>query len=110
VRHPGQPAWLAEDFPGESAEEFLRHASPVVHFARNAKQDAVLGGPHISAGDQVVLFYCFGNRDEAVWEEPRRFDLSRPRRLHVAFGGGGVHYCMGNGVRGLSCERCSRRS
>ena len=100
-RHPDQRAWLAEDFAGRigpSVEEFLRHAATVIHFARNATQDTELGGQHIRAGDQVVLFYCSGNRDESVWDEPGRFDLTRPRRPHVGFGGGGVHYCLGSGI------------
>jgi cytochrome P450 len=100
-RHPDQRAWLAEDVAGRmgpSVEEFLRHAATVIHFARNATQDTELGGQHIRAGDQVVLFYCSGNRDESVWDEPGRFDLTRPRRPHVGFGGGGVHYCLGNGI------------
>ena len=100
-QHPEQRAWLAEDFAGRigpSVDEFLRHAATVIHFARNAVEDTELGGQHIRAGDQVVLFYCSGNRDESVWDEPGRFDLSRPRRAHVGFGGGGVHYCLGNGI------------
>ncbi len=99
--HPDQRDWLAEDYDGRigvSIDEFLRHAATVIHFARNATQDTVLGGQHIRAGDQIVLFYCSGNRDESVWEDPARFDLQRPRRPHIAFGGGGIHYCLGNGI------------
>ncbi len=100
-QHPDQWAWLREDFDariGGAIEEFIRHACPVIQFARTATKDVELGGQQITAGDKVVLFYCSGNRDETVFAEPRRFDLSRPRTAHVGFGGGGVHYCLGNGV------------
>lgn len=100
-RNPDQRAWLAEDFDGRimaSIEEFVRHASPVVEFARTATRDTELAGQKITAGDKVVIFYCSGNRDESVFPDPHKFDLTRPRSSHVGFGGGGVHFCLGNGV------------
>jgi cytochrome P450 len=44
----------------------------------------------------VGLLYCSANRDESAFPEPNRFDLTRPPGQHAAFGGGGVHYCLGN--------------
>lgn len=99
--HPDQRAWLMEDFEGrimQSVEEFVRHASPVMDFARTASVDTTIAGVEISAGDKVMMFYCSGNRDEAVWNDPATFDLTRERRRHVGFGGGGAHFCLGNGV------------
>jgi cytochrome P450 len=100
-RNPDQRAWLIEDFDGRIAgaiEEFIRHASPVIEFGRMATDDTELGGQRIAKGDKVVMFYCSGNRDESVFEDPHRFDLTRPRMPHVGFGGGGVHFCLGNSV------------
>lgn len=100
-RNPDQREWLMEDFDGRitgAIEEFVRHASPVIEFARTATQDTELGGQQIQAGDKMGLFYCSGNRDERVFENPDTFDLSRKPNPHVGFGGGGVHYCLGNGV------------
>ncbi len=100
-RNPGQRAWLMEDFDGRiagSVEEFIRHASPVTEFIRTASQDTELAGQQITRGDKVTIFYCSGNRDESVFEDPHRFNLARPRLPHVAFGGGGVHFCLGNGI------------
>lgn len=100
-RHPDQKHWLYEEFAtrvGSAIEEFVRFASPVMEFARIATRDVELGGQTISAGDKVAIFYCSGNRDESVFEDPHRFDLFRPRTPHVGFGGGGVHYCLGNGL------------
>jgi cytochrome P450 len=100
-RNPDQRAWLTENFDGRIAdaiEEFIRHASPVIEFARTATEDTELSGQKIGKGDKVAIFYCSGNRDESVFEHPHRFDLRRPRRPHVGFGGGGVHFCLGNSV------------
>ncbi|WP_426323273.1 cytochrome P450 [Microbacterium sp. E-13] len=100
-RNPDQKAWLTEDFDGRiaaSIEEFVRHASPVIQFARTAMEDIEIRGQQIERGDKVVLFYCSGNRDEESWPDAHVFDLQRERVPHVGFGGGGVHYCLGNGV------------
>jgi cytochrome P450 len=99
--HPEQRDWLMEDFDGRimaSIEEFVRHATPVIQFARTAARDVELGGAQISAGDKVVLFYCSGNRDESVFTDPGAFDLTRPHSRHVGFGGGGAHFCLGSNV------------
>jgi cytochrome P450 len=98
-RHPEQKKWLQDDYDGRIAtatEEFLRFATPVLNFARTATEDVELGGQQIEVGDKVGLFYCSANRDESVYPEPHRFDITRPLSAHQAFGGGGVHYCLGN--------------
>ena len=41
------------------------------------------------------MIYSSANRDSAVFEHPERFDLSRNPNRHVAFGGGGAHFCLG---------------
>ena len=80
--------------PG-AIEEMLRFCSPVVHFRRTATRDVVLGGQPIAAGEKVVVFYASANRDETVFSDPDTFDIGRSPNEHVAFGGGGVHYCLG---------------
>jgi cytochrome P450 len=100
-RNPDQRAYLLEDFDGRimpAVEEFVRHGSPVMQFTRTALVDTELGGQQIAEGDKVCVFYCSGNRDEAVFDRPHDFDLSRPRNPHVGFGGGGPHFCIGAGL------------
>src|SRR5262249_45895663 len=76
-------------------EEMLRHQSPVQHFRRTATRDATVAGRPIAAGDKVVMFYTSANRDESRFPDPDRFDIARMPNEHVAFGGGGTHYCLG---------------
>ena len=80
--------------PG-AIEEMLRFCSPVVHFRRTATRDVVLGGQPIATGEKVVVFYASANRDETVFSDPDTFDIGRSPNEHVAFGGGGVHFCLG---------------
>ena len=97
VEHPEQLAALRADpalLPG-AVEEMLRWASPVAFFARRATRDTDVHGVRIAAGDRVTLWYASANRDEAVFADPFRFDIRRTANDHLAFGGGGPHYCLG---------------
>jgi len=78
-----------------ATEEVLRWASPVMYFRRNATCDVELGGQLIRAGDKISLWYVSANRDEAVFADPFRFDIGRDPNPHIAFGGGGPHFCLG---------------
>ncbi len=107
AENPDQRAWLREDpdrWDG-AIEEFLRWSTPVMHFRRTATRDTELGGQAIAEGDRVVIWHISGNRDEAVFEDPYTLDLGRTPNdhlvgntvstNHVAFGGGGPHFCLG---------------
>ncbi|HEX4434291.1 MAG TPA: cytochrome P450 [Acidimicrobiales bacterium] len=84
-----------DDVLGPAIEEMVRCATPVIRFGRTATADTVLGGVEIAEGDPVVMFYESANRDEAVFPDPQSFDITRSPNPHVAFGGGGVHFCLG---------------
>ncbi len=86
-------------------EELLRVVSPVMHFRRTSTADTTLGGATIHAGDKVVVFYVSANRDEAVFDDPDRLDIARAPNEHVAFGGGGAHFCLGANLARLEI-RC----
>ena len=86
-----------ELIPG-AVEEFLRWASPVYHFRRTATRDIELGGKQIKAGDKVVMWFASGNRDENVFTDPYRFDVTRTNVDHLTFGKGSPHVCMGNAL------------
>jgi cytochrome P450 len=75
-------------------EESIRWVTPVKHFMRTATADAALDGRQIKKGDWIMLSYSSGNRDEAVFVDPFRFEIERSPNRHVAFGYG-AHICLG---------------
>ncbi len=76
--------------------EIIRWQTPLAHMRRIAKEDSVLGGKTIKAGDKVVMWYISGNRDAAVFEDADQLIIDRPNaRQHISFGYG-IHRCMGN--------------
>ncbi len=95
--HPDQWELLRKDrslLPG-AVEEMLRYVTPVMHFRRTATGDMELHGQEIKEGDKVVFWHTSANRDEAAFEDPDRFDITRSPNNHIAFGGGGPHFCLG---------------
>lgn len=86
-----------ELIPG-AIEELLRWASPVYHFRRTATRDVELGGKAINEGDKVVMWFASGNRDEEVFEDPYKLDVTRPDVDHMTFGKGSPHLCLGNNL------------
>jgi cytochrome P450 len=103
LQHPDQLALLQEhpELIPTAVEEMLRWASPVYHFRRTATRDIELHGRHIREGDKVVMWFASGNRDEEVFADPYRFDVTRTPNDHVAFGKGSPHFCLGNNLARL---------
>jgi cytochrome P450 len=110
-QHPDQRTLLERDFDGQikcAIEEFVRWATPVMTFRRTAARDTALRDQEIKAGDWVVMVYSSGNRDERVFTAPNTFDITRSPNPHVAFGGGGPHYCMGAFMAKMQLEAIFR--
>jgi len=84
-----------------AVEEILRWATPVMYFRRNCTQDTELRGRTIREGDKVSMWHISANRDEEVFEEPFVFDIRRDPNEHIAFGGGGPHFCLGSNLARL---------
>ncbi len=76
-------------------EEMLRWVSPVMNFRRQTTTAVEIGGQKIEPDTKVVFFHVSANRDEEVFAEPDRFDIGRTPNPHIAFGGGGPHFCLG---------------
>ena len=96
MKHPEQMQLLLDDpslIPG-AVEELLRMYPAFAHFRRTATRDVELHGKAIRDGDKVLLWYVSGNRDEAVYADPQRLDVTR-KADHQAFGAGGRHFCLG---------------
>jgi cholest-4-en-3-one 26-monooxygenase len=99
IEHPSELAKLSSDPSSDrmalAVEEILRWSSPIHYFRRTAVRDVELRDKVIKAGDRVVLWYSSANRDEEVFNQPFSFDVDRQPNDHVAFGGGGPHFCLG---------------
>ncbi|MDE2966220.1 MAG: cytochrome P450 [Chloroflexota bacterium] len=95
--HPDQMQMLVDDasLVPSAVEEILRWTSIVIQFQRTAIEDVELRGKQIRKGESVVLWYPSANRDEDVFEDPYRFDITREENDHFAFGGYGEHFCLG---------------
>lgn len=96
--HPEQLAALRADpdrLLSTATEELLRWVSPVIYMRRTATTTTELAGQKIAAGDKVVMYYGSANRDPAVFDRADQLDLGREQNPHLAFGGGGPHFCLG---------------
>jgi cytochrome P450 family 142 subfamily A polypeptide 1 len=99
VDHPDQWEAMAGDpsLVTGAVEEVLRWVTPLNNMFRRAVADATIRDHPIGRGDRIVLLYPSANRDEAVFDEPFRFDIRRSPNPHVAFGFG-THLCIGTHV------------
>jgi cytochrome P450 len=103
--NPDQLARLKADpslIPG-FVDESIRWTTPVRHFMRSPREDYVLRGQQLKAGDWMMLCYPSGNRDEDVFEAPDRFDITRSPNKHLAFGYG-AHLCLGQHLAKLEMK------
>jgi cytochrome P450 len=100
-QHPDQLAYLMEDFDArvdDAVNEVLRMEPPLMHFRRTATRDYQLDDVTFKEGDKVVMWYIASNRDEDVFENAQKMDISRDEKHnpHQSFGAGGPHYCLGH--------------
>jgi len=96
--YPDQRALLLADLEnriGGAVEEIVRYSSPVIFMRRTLTRDYTMNGQDYREGDKVILFYYSANRDESVFADPERFDITRSPNPHVGFGGPGPHFCLG---------------
>jgi len=98
TRYPEERDKWWSDFDGVAAtavEEIVRWASPVIFMRRNLTHDIEMRGIKMKAGDKVSMWYNSGNRDEAKFDNPWLFDVTRDPNPHIGFGAGGTHFCLG---------------
>lgn len=97
IQNPDQLEKLRADpqLLSSAVDEMIRFTTPVKHFFRTAKEDYVLRGRTIRAGDSLMMCYPSANQDEEVFEDPLAFKVDRqPANKHLAFGFG-PHVCLG---------------
>jgi cytochrome P450 len=94
--NPGELAKLRAEpgLIGAAVEEVLRFEPPVDVTARVASRDMLIGGCPVQAHQSVMVSLRGANRDPEVFDDPHRFEITRKKIPHVAFGGG-AHICIG---------------
>ncbi|MEV7023084.1 cytochrome P450 [Kitasatospora sp. NPDC093558] len=110
LSHPEQYRLLCEkpELTSSAVEEMLRFWPPVVEFRRTATRDLTLAGQDVRRGDKVVVYHASANRDESVFPEPDRFDITRTPNDHVSFGYG-PHFCLGAQLARIQMSAMVRR-
>jgi hypothetical protein len=105
ARHPAERARLAASpaLMPSAVEELLRFDSPVQATSRMLREEMVIEGQSIAAGEEAVLLLGAANRDPAAFPEPDRLDVARRDNRHLAFGFG-IHFCPGAGLARLEGE------
>ncbi|HZK32267.1 MAG TPA: cytochrome P450, partial [Corynebacterium sp.] len=89
-----------------AVDEVLRYSGSIVGWRRKALKDTEVGGVPIAAGEGLLLLMGSANRDDAHFENPEEFDITRPNaREHLSFGFG-IHYCLGNMLAKLQARLC----
>jgi len=105
LENPDQLAKLCADpsLEKSAVEEIVRWTSPVNYMKRLLLKDVELHGTKMKAGENLVMFYASANRDETVFDDPFRFDITRHPNRHLGFGTG-EHFCLGSHVARLSAR------
>src|SRR5215467_1673709 len=84
----GEAKWI------DVFEEYARWIAPIGMSPRRVAKRWTYGGVDFEPEDRVFLMFGSANRDEACFEEPDRFDITRDTEKSIAFGAG-PHYCAG---------------
>ncbi|MBV9327579.1 MAG: cytochrome P450 [Chloroflexi bacterium] len=94
--HPEERARLQADMSllDSAVDEILRWTSPLHHMARRTTAEVEVRGQKMQADESVLMWYPSANRDEDVFTDPYRFDITRSPNDHLAFGHH-EHYCLG---------------
>lgn len=97
-RNPGEYNKLRSDHTliPNMVSEIIRYHTPLPYMRRTANRDIDLRGKTIKEGDQVLMWYISGNRDEDVIDRPDEFLIDRAKARHHLSFGFGIHRCMGN--------------
>ena len=109
ARHPQQ--WQAirqnPDLIPNAVNEVVRYESPIRAFSRRAVRDVEIDGSRVPKGARVLVIYASANRDEAEWDDPDAFDITRDAARQLGFGSG-AHGCAGQGLARLETQTMLR--
>ena len=106
LTHPDQLAALKANpaLGPQAVEEVLRYEAPVSATSRIVEADRTVAGCPMKARQVVFCSLASANRDETMFEQSERFDITQKRASHVAFGGG-PHICIGAPLARMEARR-----
>jgi cytochrome P450 len=105
LRQPEQYQRLFEN-PGliaSAVAELLRFDSPVQLTGRQVREDIIIGGTTLSAGQHFTAILGAANRDPDQFPDPDRLDVGRAENRQLSFGYG-IHFCLGAPLAKLEGE------
>jgi cytochrome P450 PksS len=97
MQNPDQLDLLRQDpsLIPSAVEELLRYSAPVLMATeRFPREPVTISGVTIPQGEITLAVLASANRDETVFRNPDKLDITRAANRHVAFGQG-IHYCVG---------------
>lgn len=96
IENPEQMAMLRAhpELMTSAVEEIVRWTTPSIYKRRTATCDTALAGTKIKQGDKLSYWEMSANRDERIFADPFKFDITRDPNPHVGFGTG-IHICLG---------------
>jgi len=99
IEHPEswELLWSDRKLIIPATEEILRWASSASHSMRTVTKSYVLNNTKFERGQKVVLWLPSANRDERIFGDPFKFDITRTPNRHIALGYG-EHFCIGNAL------------
>ena len=78
-----------------AVEECIRAVSSVIAWRRRTKKAVTIHGVEIPPDANLLIYSGAANRDEDVFSEGERFDITRENARHSLSFGYGAHLCLG---------------
>ena len=107
LRNPEQLEQLRErpELGPAAVEEILRCEGTANTILRDANEPFEYDGHQFEKGDRLYVSLYAANHDPAFVDDPDRFDISRSRGVHLAFGTG-TFYCLGASLARVETDEC----
>ncbi len=102
AEHPEERRKIVEDpsLSVRAVEEVLRYEPNTLTNCRWCKDDFEFHGEVVPANSIMVTLTASAGRDDRVYPDPDRFDVTRKPGKHMYFGFG-AHYCLGQALARL---------
>jgi hypothetical protein len=107
LENPEQLALLRErpELGPAAVEEMLRCEGTAGTVVRDVNEAFEYEGHQFEKGDRIFVSLYGANHDPAFVTDPGRFDITRERSVHLAFGTG-MFYCLGASLARVETDEC----